>query len=412
MTKAKTKSLPIDQVIADPECQPRAELNQDAIAEYAEILEKLPPVVCFEDQFDGDNVRYWLAHGFHRYEAHLLRNRRKIKCDVVCGTKRDAVLYALGQNVDHGVRRTNADKRRAVSIVLADPEWSKFSARKIAEICGVSHEFVRKAIDQVSTVDTSSESHAKGSDGKSYARKKLATDDQVEELDSLFEGLSDDEITAFLEPYDVAKLNDLTYSDAAKLIKVWINGKESDEEVPDDPADDPEDDGPSWDDESEPDAPEEPDEPETVEVEFKGGPIRLTPEQSQLYLECEQEIGQIKAAHSQIMKSLRVICKNAARQHFTASGVVEVGYNPRTEEHDIVRSKAYEDLLYKIISAAPYAPCPFCTESGQVKLDCNACRGVGLAPFSAFRDSHAKTKVGNGMFDDAALAAVREKYGK
>jgi hypothetical protein len=58
------------------------------------------------------------------------------------GTRRDAILHAAGANAAHGLRRTNADKRRAVETLLRDEEWSKWSDREIARLCAVSHPFV------------------------------------------------------------------------------------------------------------------------------------------------------------------------------------------------------------------------------------------------------------------------------
>ena len=48
-------------------------------------------------------------------------------------TQRDALLYAAGCNAGHGLRRTGADKLKAVRLILADPEWAKCSSRWIAE---------------------------------------------------------------------------------------------------------------------------------------------------------------------------------------------------------------------------------------------------------------------------------------
>jgi len=33
------------------------------------------------------------------------------------------LLYAVGSNATHGLRRSNADKRRAAQMLLEDPEW-------------------------------------------------------------------------------------------------------------------------------------------------------------------------------------------------------------------------------------------------------------------------------------------------
>ena len=40
-------------------------------------------------------------------------------------------------NADHGKRRSNADKRRAVEMMLKDSEWGKWSDREIAAKCAV-----------------------------------------------------------------------------------------------------------------------------------------------------------------------------------------------------------------------------------------------------------------------------------
>lgn len=120
--------------------QPRQSINEQVVSEYAEALqagEKLPPVVVFHDGTD-----HWLADGFHRYHAHRKAKRKDIAADVREGTRRDAVLFSVGANAAHGLRRTNDDKRRAVLTLLEDAEWSKWSDRQIAEACGVSVPFV------------------------------------------------------------------------------------------------------------------------------------------------------------------------------------------------------------------------------------------------------------------------------
>lgn len=60
------------------------------------------------------------------------------------GGLRDAILFAVGANATHGLRRMNADKRRAVMRLLDDPEWAAWSDREIARRCSVDHKFVGK----------------------------------------------------------------------------------------------------------------------------------------------------------------------------------------------------------------------------------------------------------------------------
>lgn len=64
-----------------------------------------------------------------------------------------AVLYACGANAAHGLRRTNADKRRAVLTLLEDGEWAKLSDEEIARRCAVSRPFVGGLRPEVSRND-------------------------------------------------------------------------------------------------------------------------------------------------------------------------------------------------------------------------------------------------------------------
>ena len=70
---------------------------------------------------------------------------------------------------------TPTDKRRAVSVLLADPEWAVWSNYQIADACAVSAEFVRlRRHEQPPTVGSSPESR-KGADGKTRNMPKLKT---------------------------------------------------------------------------------------------------------------------------------------------------------------------------------------------------------------------------------------------
>jgi hypothetical protein len=51
-----------------------------------------------------------------------------------------ALQHALAANQTHGLRRTNADKRRAVELAL--DRWPDKSDREIATLAGTSHPFV------------------------------------------------------------------------------------------------------------------------------------------------------------------------------------------------------------------------------------------------------------------------------
>lgn len=120
--------------------QPRAAIDVTLVETYATDMgrgDPFPPPVVF---FDGAD--YWLADGFHRVNAAAVLKRDGLLCEVRQGTQRDAILYSVGANDSHGLRRTNEDKRRAVLRLLNDPEWSAWADREIARACRVSQPFV------------------------------------------------------------------------------------------------------------------------------------------------------------------------------------------------------------------------------------------------------------------------------
>ncbi len=137
-----TRSLLLDLVRVDGGTQVRFGLSPLTVSEYAEALPagaKFPPIVVF---FDGSE--YWLADGFHRLEAHRQAGLQQIDADVHDGSRRDAMLYAAAANAEHGLRRTAEDKKRAVLILLRDPEWRQWSDREIAGRVKVDHKTVAK----------------------------------------------------------------------------------------------------------------------------------------------------------------------------------------------------------------------------------------------------------------------------
>jgi ParB-like chromosome segregation protein Spo0J len=132
--------LKLDSINLDGGTQSRASLDETAIKDYADAYlagRELPKPVVF-----SDGSTYWLASGFHRFHAARTAGLVELECNVTVGTRREAVLFSVGENQKHGVRRTNADKAKCVQLVLADAEWSQWTDRRIAEVCGVTHPFV------------------------------------------------------------------------------------------------------------------------------------------------------------------------------------------------------------------------------------------------------------------------------
>lgn len=130
---------PLNRIRIDGGTQPRTELNEDVIAEYAEQMREGVEFPAITAYFDG--VSYWLADGFHRYWA-ATRAEVEVAVHFIKGAKRDAILHSVGANANHGLRRSNADKRKAVKTLLEDAEWMQWSDRAIARQCQVSADLV------------------------------------------------------------------------------------------------------------------------------------------------------------------------------------------------------------------------------------------------------------------------------
>ena len=145
-----TKMIKIKD-LATEGLQVRCEINEGVVGEYAEAMKaetEFPPIIVFTD-----GTRYYLADGFHRVAALKRLEREEVNATVYEGGFADALRYALGANAKHGLRRTNADKQRALeiawerrNIVIPDPKGEDESgtptgfpsSRQLAAVCGVS----------------------------------------------------------------------------------------------------------------------------------------------------------------------------------------------------------------------------------------------------------------------------------
>lgn len=159
-----TKLLAIDQIRMNGGTQPRSELHTDLVAEYAEDMRQgaeFPPVTVF---FDGQE--YWLADGFHRVNAKKSTGAKEVTAVIHSGSLRDAILHSVGANAAHGLRRTNADKQRAVERMLRDDTWRLWSNREIARRCGVHHQLVGNLRKKLYSLDDPSSQYRIGADGR------------------------------------------------------------------------------------------------------------------------------------------------------------------------------------------------------------------------------------------------------
>lgn len=138
----KTETIKLEQVtVIDGIQQRQGGTNKERVEEYRAVWRELvrqrvnwnsPPVVF--KQGKEKNAKYILAGGFTRFEAMRLEGTIKHTFEVKPGGEREALVYALGDNVEHGVRRTVGDLRKAITTILEHPELKKLSGREAAKI--------------------------------------------------------------------------------------------------------------------------------------------------------------------------------------------------------------------------------------------------------------------------------------
>jgi hypothetical protein len=137
------QTMMLERLTLDPALQPRKDMDPGLMQDYSERLREgdiFPPLVAYLD----DDAVCWLSQGWHRYGAARLAQFLTFEVEVRLGSRRDAMLDSLASNRDHGLRRSNADKQRAVIAMVYDPEWSQWTDRKIANHIGVSQPMVTK----------------------------------------------------------------------------------------------------------------------------------------------------------------------------------------------------------------------------------------------------------------------------
>jgi len=161
----ETNHISVDRIRVDGGTQMRAAINEETVKEYTERYlagERMPALVVF---YDGST--YWLADGFHRHRALVDSATPQALCEIRGGNRRAAVLYACGANASHGLRRTNADKRRSIEAMLRDEEWVQWTDRRIAQVCGVDHKTVAAVRDELTgELPQSAPVERIGSDGR------------------------------------------------------------------------------------------------------------------------------------------------------------------------------------------------------------------------------------------------------
>ena len=182
-----SKMITLEDLVIEESLQVRAKLDQETIQEYAQQM--VPPGSDLESGVDHEVLdihgvpfdpitvvltpddELLLVDGWHRVAAARKKKIAKFQASVSSGTRQDALEACLIANARHGLRRTRADKRRAIKLALKDPEFVKRSDRWIAEMTGVTSPTVtRTRADLVEAGEIDFQKELLTKDGRSWTQ--------------------------------------------------------------------------------------------------------------------------------------------------------------------------------------------------------------------------------------------------
>ena len=162
---------------------------------------------------------------------------------------REALVWALGSNAEHGHRRSNADKRHAVEMALKDPELGNLPATEIADICRVHERTVRRMINEHLSGDDDDESDSQkrtksnkdkvkehdGSDVRDSGREPTQAEVETDEVRAALKGIMvlpyDGEMATERLELDPDLVADCEYVSTwlSTLVITYRNAKEDDD---------------------------------------------------------------------------------------------------------------------------------------------------------------------------------------
>ena len=145
-SKFQTQMIGLRNIQVDHEIQSRASMHLDEIHEFSEAMisgSQFPPIDVF---WDGN--KYWLADGFHRHEAARKAGLKNICCTIRDGSRNDAIVFSAGANKKFSIKRTDADVRKAIKMLLEQPDWFAVSSAQIAAHVGCASMTASKVREQ------------------------------------------------------------------------------------------------------------------------------------------------------------------------------------------------------------------------------------------------------------------------
>jgi len=156
MTDNMNKLIFINDIDIENSPKVRAQLNEEVANDYGQALKakaNLPAPILYQ----GKGEKHFLiGDGLHRVTGAKAVGIKTLLCEVREGGFEEALTYALTCNTTHGLRRSQADKKRVVEAALA--QWPKLSDTELAKRTHVDHKTVasyRKGMEGEGRIESS-----------------------------------------------------------------------------------------------------------------------------------------------------------------------------------------------------------------------------------------------------------------
>lgn len=123
---------------------------EDVVVDYANKVDELDPIDVIENTEEGGQGERWVVDGFNTLAAWELAEpqRQFVKCRVAKGDWKDAVEYAAGANIKHGMPLTSVGKMRAVVALLELEGGASRSVRQLSKATGCTERFVNNVREE------------------------------------------------------------------------------------------------------------------------------------------------------------------------------------------------------------------------------------------------------------------------
>lgn len=142
--KPRRIEVKLDDLVLSRDLQPRVGLDDATVGDYAALYRDRGPTAMDPIRaYAREDGRPILTRGFTRVAGARLAGLDALPCDLYAEADDEAMLRDSLSGNRHGLRLTNADKRRALKLYherIARRRWD--STREVAVLLGCSHELV------------------------------------------------------------------------------------------------------------------------------------------------------------------------------------------------------------------------------------------------------------------------------